>query len=352
MENQTVTATSNRPCQVEFSGQAGEFFGIWIVNIFLSIITLGIYSAWAKVRTNQYFYGHTRLDGQAFRYLAKPMQILKGRLLALAVFIGFFLLSSVSPILAVLLVFAFIFLMPLLIVLGMRFKMRMTGYRNVRFDFHGDYAGAFVTFFLLPILAVITLYLAMPWVLKKMDEFLYDNISFGGNSLTVNTRTSSYYDASLLAVAAVIGVFMVLGMVAAALFSGGLLTQLSGAGITFTIAIFVGYWLAFALASAIYNAMIRNHIFESCQFENLASFQSNVQVLPYLWLNVTNLLAMVVTLGLAYPWAKIRKARYLAGVTMVSISDTADQLIDNVQSHTGAFGEEAADFFDIDVSLA
>ena len=33
----------------KFTGKASEYFGIWIVNLFLSLITLGIYSAWAKV---------------------------------------------------------------------------------------------------------------------------------------------------------------------------------------------------------------------------------------------------------------------------------------------------------------
>ncbi|RYZ95608.1 MAG: DUF898 family protein, partial [Proteobacteria bacterium] len=32
---------------LEFRGQAGEFFRIWIVNTLLTILTLGIYSAWA-----------------------------------------------------------------------------------------------------------------------------------------------------------------------------------------------------------------------------------------------------------------------------------------------------------------
>lgn len=29
----------------EFRGKAGEWFGIWIVNLLLSVLTLGIYSA-------------------------------------------------------------------------------------------------------------------------------------------------------------------------------------------------------------------------------------------------------------------------------------------------------------------
>ncbi len=58
---------------LEFHGTGGEYFRIWIVNIFLTIVTLGIYSAWAKVRTQRYFASITRLDGASFAYLAKPL---------------------------------------------------------------------------------------------------------------------------------------------------------------------------------------------------------------------------------------------------------------------------------------
>jgi uncharacterized membrane protein YjgN (DUF898 family) len=38
----------------EFRGTGGEYFRIWIVNLLLTILTLGIYSAWAKVRQLRY----------------------------------------------------------------------------------------------------------------------------------------------------------------------------------------------------------------------------------------------------------------------------------------------------------
>ena len=56
----------------EFKGTASQYFGIWIVNLLLTIITLGIYTPWAKVRTKRYFYGNTLLDGSPFDYLASP----------------------------------------------------------------------------------------------------------------------------------------------------------------------------------------------------------------------------------------------------------------------------------------
>ena len=37
--------TSHR---LSFTGSGREYFGIWIVNLLLSIVTLGIYSAWQK----------------------------------------------------------------------------------------------------------------------------------------------------------------------------------------------------------------------------------------------------------------------------------------------------------------
>ena len=40
---------------VIFEGKTSEYFGIWIVNLLLSLLTLGIYSAWAKVRRKKYF---------------------------------------------------------------------------------------------------------------------------------------------------------------------------------------------------------------------------------------------------------------------------------------------------------
>ena len=72
---------------LRFTGQAGEYFRIWIVNVCLSILTLGIYSAWAKVGRKKYFYGNTLLDDAAFEYLADPKAILKGRLIVVAAFV-------------------------------------------------------------------------------------------------------------------------------------------------------------------------------------------------------------------------------------------------------------------------
>ena len=79
-----AAAKSAAPVSLQFTGSAGEYFRIWIVNLCLNVVTLGLYSPWAKVRRKRYFYGSTLLEGSAFEYTGNPVAILKGRLLVLA----------------------------------------------------------------------------------------------------------------------------------------------------------------------------------------------------------------------------------------------------------------------------
>ena len=75
--------------QIVFNGKAGEYFGIWIVNLLLTLITFGVYSPWAKVRRKKYFYNNTLIDNVGFDYHAKPIAILKGRAIAFVLFLGY-----------------------------------------------------------------------------------------------------------------------------------------------------------------------------------------------------------------------------------------------------------------------
>jgi hypothetical protein len=70
----------------EFCGNGRAYIKIWLVNLILTILTLGIYSAWAKVRRKKHVYGSTRINGAAFEYLADPIKVFKGRMIA-AVFL-------------------------------------------------------------------------------------------------------------------------------------------------------------------------------------------------------------------------------------------------------------------------
>ncbi|HEX9431657.1 MAG TPA: DUF898 family protein, partial [Burkholderiales bacterium] len=113
----------------KFNGRAGEYFAIWIVNLCLSVITLGIYSAWAKVRRKRYFYGNTLLNDSAFEYLANPWAILKGRLIVVAAFLVYSVSNQVNPLIGLALVLAFLLVMPWVVVKALRFNARNTAHR-------------------------------------------------------------------------------------------------------------------------------------------------------------------------------------------------------------------------------
>src|SRR5437867_2770564 len=69
------TASDEQLFRFAFTGRATEYFRIWIISLCLSLATLGVYSAWGKVRKKRYLYAHTALDGTGFDYRASPLAI-------------------------------------------------------------------------------------------------------------------------------------------------------------------------------------------------------------------------------------------------------------------------------------
>jgi uncharacterized membrane protein YjgN (DUF898 family) len=146
----------------------------------LTIVTLGIYSAWAKVRTTGYFYSHTRLDNTSFEYLGDPVAILKGRLIAFGVLILYIVVTTqLYPVTEPLFVLVLVVAMPWLVVQALRFRARNSAYRNIRFDFEDSYREAIAVFIGLPLLAVVTLGLAYPYFVFRKNEFVVRNSGYG-----------------------------------------------------------------------------------------------------------------------------------------------------------------------------
>ena len=332
---------------LRFHGSTAEYFGIWIVNVLLTIVTLGIYSAWAKVRNLRYFYGNTELNHHRFNYLAEPLQILKGRIIAVIIFASYMFISSIYPAAGAALAFAFIFVAPFLICSSLRFNSRMTSYQNVRFDFKGQYFDALVTFVLLPVLSVFTLYLALPWVLKKMDEFIVSNLRYGNKAFKPALDTGYYYITALFILIATVAVIAIISLF------GGIAVVTSGEQISPVVFAVIGamYVALFTIIQAMYRARIRNHIFKNTELEDIAAFDSHIKIFSLVFLQLTNLLALICTLGLALPWVKVRTMQYFVQRTDVYAFENYEHAIDEIQQSPNALTEELAEVFDIDVAL-
>ena len=353
MLNSTDTINQDH---VTFTGDSKDYFSIWIVNLFLTIVTFGIYSAWAKVRNKRYFYGHTKVDGHNFEYLATPQQVLKGRLFALVLFGSYTIAGQLLPLLSIGLAIIMMLLSPWIICSAMRFNLRNTRYRNIRFDFHGTYKDAAQYFILLPLLGVLSLGFAYPWVLMKLDQFLKGHISYGGKRLAVHTKVKEYYSCVLLIFISIVTMAMFIGVfiyassqiLPADIRDSSSLTLFKIVGLSIAS---IYYLFLFVVPQSIYRARIRNYIYSNSHFEGLAHFKSNIKLSDDLWISITNILAIVFSLGLAYPWAKIRMSRFLARCTTVELDQNFDRSIEDVGQSGSAFGEEASDFFDIDIAM-
>lgn len=329
--------------QFTFSGNGGEYFKIWITNIFLTILTLGIYSAWAKVRRNRYFYGNTKLSGHSFDYLAQPISILKGRLLAFAVLIIYSVLVSFMPLLEIPFFIAFLILLPWLVVMSMRFRTRNTAYRNIRFGFDGGYGEAIKVFILFPIMVVFSFGLAYPYMLNKQNKFIVANSRFGTTGFTYSAATKAYFK--------IFGIIFLAVILAGGGFAG-LAYLIRGPspspvlGIAMSVVGFAFYFWLFAFTAT----KISNLVYNSSKI-NGKSFKSSLRVMDMFWLYVTNTLAAVVTLGLMIPWAQVRLARYRAKKLQLLGGADMDAIVAGQKEKIGSAAEEIGEMFDIDVGL-
>jgi uncharacterized membrane protein YjgN (DUF898 family) len=190
-----MNQTSQMPQEIpfEFKGTASQYFGIWIVNILLMIVTLGIYTAWAKVRTNRYFYGNTLLAGSPFGYLATPMAILKGWGIAVVVLIVYSVVTEFYPITGMIFFALFLIALPWIVVRAMSFRARNTTYRNIRFTFNASYGEAAKVFIGLTVLLPLTLGLIYPYYIYATNRFLVEHSGYGTTKFKFDAKFSDFY---------------------------------------------------------------------------------------------------------------------------------------------------------------
>ncbi len=323
-----------REVPFRFSGEGFEFFRIWIVNILLGIVTLGIYSAWAKVRTQRYFYGNTRLDDASFEYLADPIRILKGRLIGFALLAVYMLADELAPVLGAILGLAFLAVMPWVIVRGLAFRNHNSAWRGVRFGFDGKLGDAYRVFLLWPLLGILTLGLLFPYAMWKQQAFIIGGCRYGATRFEFDAPVRGFYMTFLALVGVMVG--------------GGVLTALLSMVLPAVgpLMMAVAYLVAFAL----FNVMLANLRFN---YTSLAThrFEADYALRSYGMLMLTNTLATALTLGLFYPWAKVRNARYAAEHVRVVADGDLDAFAAQQRDEVSALGGEIGDIFDVDMGL-
>nr|WP_277610974.1 YjgN family protein [Microbulbifer celer] len=340
-DNRGGASAGKRHVGFVFSGNGYEYFKIWIVNILLTIVTLGIYAPWAKVRNAQYFYGNTSLDNASFAFTADPVKMLIGRLIALGLLVAFMVIQSFSPLTGVLLGISLVFVFPWVLNRTLAFYARNSTYRSIRFRFVGKYSDALINFLGWPILSMFTLGLLTPFAIYKQKQYVVENHRYGNQSFSFRARAGDFYTLVLVA----IGVGLV-GIIAGALIGWVLgmvyepLAALTGLGVM------IGY----ALGILYFVTNMNNLIFNNTSLSS-HDFKARYQLKSFGWLMVTNFFFVAITLGLFIPWAKVRLAHYAAEHTALDVAGDLDKFAAISQPDESAFGEEFGDVFDMEVGF-
>ena len=346
-------AAGERVVRPEFTGTASEYFRVWIVNLFFTLGTLGIYSAWAKVRKRRYLYGCTRLDGDSFDYFASPKAVLRGRIVAVAIFIGYALAGEIYPPSH----FAFwavgLLALPWLLVKAMSFNARNSAYRGLRFDFQATPRQAARLYLGLALVVVLTAGVAMPWFMARHRAFIASHHAFGTSGFRCELPARSFYRIYFLALLIVLA-FAVPGVALSGYltflqFQNKISLPQSLGWLVWVLPIlpvYVGYAFAYAYAQA-----RTANLFWSRVEGDGVRFASTLAAWGLVKLYFSNVLAIACTAGMLIPWAVVRTLRYrLANFSMI-VAGTPLYAGNPSLAPVGAASQELGDFFNVDVGV-
>lgn len=341
-----------RQVNFAFHGTGKEYFGIWIVNTLLKIVTLGIYSPWAKVRKRSYFYGCTQLEGMNFDYMANPIALLKGWLIAAALFLLYSFGANFSPILSIIAGTLIYILMPWAIVRSRQFNNRYSAHRNIRFNFYPDYNGSYFAFFWLPMLVPLTLGLATPYLIYRQKQFLVENNSFGKTNFKFFATSRDYYMLFLRGLGIIIlvgiGSFAMVGLM------GPLLQGLgSNAGATAPLLAFLVpafFFFCYLFVGLYFYVRLTNLTWDNTRLGR-HRFKSSLKVMEVLWIFFSNGVAIMLSFGLLMPWATIRLTEYRLKNLTVVVDGSLEEFEAFNRPDISAAGEELGEIFGMDIGF-
>lgn len=395
---------------LEFSGSGGEYFRVWIVNVLLSIVTLGLYTPWARKRTVQYFYGHTLVADSPLEFTAPQRKMVTGFVLLVLLTLAYNIAAETGQDTAVaLLLLGGAALAPYLWASAMRFRLGNTRWRGLRLRFAASWREVYSASW--PVFAIALVWIAvvfsLRWVAPELAQALDGTTPDGDEksrampalppalwallllgvvlSLLCFIRLEYNYKSLLVLRThlgaeagrwkpvymdfvkiwlATVGVFLlsVLGMAAlVALAAGGSVALLAGLGKNAGVWVFFlflfGFFALFMLlllASAPARAYREARMFllqwNNIGLSQVARFRCTLSVRGFVWLRVRNLLLTLLTLGFYRPFARANEyAMKLESVTL-HVKGGVDQLAGTMlRQQEGGLGDALADAAGLDL---
>lgn len=347
-----------------FHGTGGTLFGIHLVNTLLTLVTLGFYYYWAKVRVRTFLFSQTEFAGDRFSYHGSARELLNGTMKAFLIFgIPYYALEHAGHILeaniavkislqiaAWLLLALFI---PVAITGARRYRLSRTAWRGIRFSFQGktmDFIKLWLSGYFL---TGATLGLYYPYFSTKKHAFLTAHSYFGSEPFKFSGDGAALFRPFLIVHLSAVTVAVIAGLGlypfiefplpnAADPETMGSLVLGAVAGLIIGAVVFRLLWLPYSVKE-------QRYFWEQTSIGS-ARFELPITVWPYLKLKLGNLFFMMCTLGLAWPWITIRNIQFISDQLALVGADNFSEI---VQAYDGAppIGEGLDGFLDTGFDL-
>jgi uncharacterized membrane protein YjgN (DUF898 family) len=365
--------------RLSFHGDGTTLFGLYIITLFLTLITLGVYYFWARTRIRSYILSQIEFEADRFAWHGTGKELFLG-FLKIAVF--FLVLYAVAaairfgwhhpaaePVLRLGGTIIGLFLVPIAMVGARRYRLSRASWRGIRFSFRGR-AREFVRVFIAgTLLSALTLGLYYPVFLNNMRRYLVNQSYFGTSPFLYDGRGKDLFWRFLLVlVIAIAGIGSLAGLLIFTIrnISGVAVAPMGFAGAPHVprpetaraFGIIVGIPILFVILLSFiwfWYAAYRNRYYWGHTSFAGVHFRSTVSVLGLMKLTAINLLLIVVTLGLALPWVLVRKLRFVfANVSLEGPVDLSaiQQDTQDASPVGGALGDILdIGFFNVDLGI-
>ena len=373
---QEIAAAAGAPVhRLVHDGKSGELFVIFLVNLALTVLTLGIYRFWGRTRIRRYVWSQTSLLGEPLEYTGRGMELFLGFLFALVLIYGplaglYFSVDIELPepgeeasaarfenfgilmliVLAatpVLMLFYYVALFA-----AYRYRIARTSWLGIRGGMEGS---AWSYGFLglgLGFLNVMSLGWTKPWADSVVFKYRLGRTWFGDAKFDSQLDAGGLYLRYALAWFGTLFGLVVAGLVMAAFWQSGLFnvqdhhTTVSPwllEAIVFLVQLFP--LIAYQLIICAYKAALVRNIARTLTCGTVR-FRAEVTFGDVFRLRIPNFLLLAFTLGFAYPYVVLRTARFIARHVEFH-GDIQTAAIGQTEVKAPRYGEGLMEFFGI-----
>jgi uncharacterized membrane protein YjgN (DUF898 family) len=364
-----------------FTGRIGEMYGIFIVNLLLTIVTIGIYRFWAKARNRKYLWSHVSVAGDCFEYTGTGRELFFGFLIILfvvvlpIVVVGTVVqltLGGSHPALMGLYQLAFYAVVLFLIGLGtyaaMRYRLSRTLWRGIRGGLSGSRRAYGLRFLGYSLLSFASFGFCLPLMQIRLSHYLFNHMEFGTGRLAFQASTWPLFRRfvwlPIFYVLMMATIFGTIALMFVAVMKGGPPLPVDPVAHQLQInarvvhLIVAHSWVAIADGTAVvvlailllvffvrYSAASLRYVYSHVTFEGV-QLRYDISAWRLFRYVTGNLLITVLTLGLGLPFVYFRMVRIATdNLTIVGTIDF-DAIGQNTDPRS-RFGEGLASAFDI-----